>query len=150
MAVRQADQLSGTRTFASGQKSCSEARDFEPGVTCDSSSNPRDLRPAASVTLAARDDSSATMADAEVTAADTAPAADFEDLSQPAAADGTVTTTNTSTEVAAPADGSVEKVKRKKLIKRKRRPARPQQDPATFKTEPPPQTGTIFNIWYAR
>ncbi|KXL49692.1 hypothetical protein M433DRAFT_35361, partial [Acidomyces richmondensis BFW] len=38
--------------------------------------------------------------------------------------------------------------KKTKIIKRKRRPARPQQDPATFKTEPPPQTGTIFNIWY--
>ena len=36
----------------------------------------------------------------------------------------------------------------KKIVKKKRRPARPQQDPALFKTEPPPQTGTIFNIWY--
>ena len=38
----------------------------------------------------------------------------------------------------------------KKLIKKKkRRPARPQVDPATFKGgEPAPQTGTIFNIWY--
>ncbi|KAF2404518.1 hypothetical protein EJ06DRAFT_503782 [Trichodelitschia bisporula] len=38
----------------------------------------------------------------------------------------------------------------KKIIKKvkKRRPARPQVDPATFKSEPPPQTGTIFNIWY--
>lgn len=42
----------------------------------------------------------------------------------------------------------VKKVKKTKIIKRKRRPARPQQDPSTFKTEPPPQTGTIFNIWY--
>ncbi|PNS15382.1 Pre-mRNA-splicing factor cwc2 [Sphaceloma murrayae] len=40
------------------------------------------------------------------------------------------------------------KKKTKKIIKKKRRPARPQVDPATFKTEPPPQTGTIFNIWY--
>ncbi|GAM86696.1 hypothetical protein ANO11243_047150 [Dothideomycetidae sp. 11243] len=40
------------------------------------------------------------------------------------------------------------KKKIKKLVKKKRRPARPQVDPATFKTEPPPQTGTIFNIWY--
>ncbi|KAL8684810.1 MAG: hypothetical protein Q9224_006121, partial [Gallowayella concinna] len=30
----------------------------------------------------------------------------------------------------------------------KRRPARPQVDAGTFKSEPPPQTGTIFNIWY--
>lgn len=40
------------------------------------------------------------------------------------------------------------KKKIKKIIKKKRRPARPQVDPSTFKTEPPPQTGTIFNIWY--
>ncbi|KAF2418980.1 putative cell cycle control protein [Tothia fuscella] len=39
------------------------------------------------------------------------------------------------------------KMKKVKKVK-KRRPARPQVDPATFKTEPPPQTGTIFNIWY--
>lgn len=45
-------------------------------------------------------------------------------------------------------DGTVQKVRKTKIIKRKRRPARPQQDPSTFKTEPPPQTGTIFNIWY--
>ncbi|OJD23911.1 pre-mRNA-splicing factor cwc2 [Blastomyces percursus] len=38
--------------------------------------------------------------------------------------------------------------KTKKIIRRKRRPARPQVDPATVKSEPPPQTGTIFNIWY--
>ncbi|EOD47728.1 hypothetical protein GTA08_BOTSDO09257 [Neofusicoccum parvum] len=36
----------------------------------------------------------------------------------------------------------------KKIIRKKRRPARPQVDPSTFKSEPPPQTGTIFNIWY--
>lgn len=41
-----------------------------------------------------------------------------------------------------------EPVKKTKLIRRKRRPARPQVDPATIKSEPPPQTGTIFNIWY--
>jgi len=45
------------------------------------------------------------------------------------------------------ADGSKKKIV-KKIVKKKRRPARPQQDPALFKTEPPPQTGTIFNIWY--
>lgn len=41
------------------------------------------------------------------------------------------------------------KKKVRKIIKKKRRPARPQVDPATFKgSEPPAQTGTIFNIWY--
>ncbi|KAI4107559.1 MAG: hypothetical protein L6R37_001519 [Teloschistes peruensis] len=38
--------------------------------------------------------------------------------------------------------------KTKKIIRKKRRPARPQVDASTFKSEPPPQTGTIFNIWY--
>lgn len=38
--------------------------------------------------------------------------------------------------------------KTKKIIRRKRRPARPQVDPATLKSEPPQQTGTVFNIWY--
>jgi hypothetical protein len=46
-----------------------------------------------------------------------------------------------STEVAAPAPKKVKKIIRKK------RPARPQADSA-FTEEPPPQTGTIFNIWY--
>ncbi|KAL2825652.1 hypothetical protein BDW59DRAFT_72017 [Aspergillus cavernicola] len=50
----------------------------------------------------------------------------------------TVTTTD--------ADGTQKKMK--KIIRRKRRPARPQVDPATIKSEPPPQTGTVFNIWY--
>jgi hypothetical protein len=45
------------------------------------------------------------------------------------------------------ADGSIVK-KTKKIIRRKRRPARPQVDPSTIKSEPPPQTGTVFNIWY--
>ena len=38
--------------------------------------------------------------------------------------------------------------KTKKIIRRKKRPARPQVDPSTMKSEPPPQTGIIFNIWY--
>ncbi|KIX09100.1 uncharacterized protein Z518_00178 [Rhinocladiella mackenziei CBS 650.93] len=38
--------------------------------------------------------------------------------------------------------------KKTKMIRRKRRPARPQVDPATVKSTPPPQTGTVFNIWY--
>lgn len=32
----------------------------------------------------------------------------------------------------------------RKIIRKKRRPARPQVDPATFKSEPPPQTGVTF------
>lgn len=50
-------------------------------------------------------------------------------------------TTTTST-VAAP------ERKVKKIIRKKRRPARPQIDPANSKIEAPAQTGTIFNIWY--
>ena len=38
--------------------------------------------------------------------------------------------------------------KKTKLIRRKRRPARPQIDPSLLKTETQPQTGTVFNIWY--
>lgn len=37
--------------------------------------------------------------------------------------------------------------KTKKIVRKKRRPARVQADPSTLKSEPPPQTGTIFNIW---
>ncbi|KAL2760772.1 hypothetical protein ACRALDRAFT_1025736 [Sodiomyces alcalophilus JCM 7366] len=55
----------------------------------------------------------------------------------------TALTTTTTTEVAAPTERKV-----KKIIRRKKRPARPQVDPATFTTEIPPQTGTTFNIWY--
>jgi hypothetical protein len=55
-----------------------------------------------------------------------------------------LTTTNANEDtIAVP-----EKRKVKKIVKKKRRPARPQVDSATFKSEPPPQTGTIFNIWY--
>lgn len=46
-------------------------------------------------------------------------------------------------------DGDAPQKKTKKIIRRKKRPARPQVDPSTVKSEPPPQTGTIFNIWYA-
>ena len=63
----------------------------------------------------------------------------FEDTSKPA---------EQSTELTTCADGTVQKVRKTKIVKKKRRPARPQQDPSSFKTEPPPQTGTIFNIWY--
>ncbi len=51
--------------------------------------------------------------------------------------------TTTSQEVAAPTERKV-----KKIIRKKRRPAPPQVDPAIITSEPPPQTGTIFNIWY--
>ncbi|KAK8153771.1 putative cell cycle control protein [Phyllosticta citrichinensis] len=51
---------------------------------------------------------------------------------------------NTTAVVTTNAEGK----KVKKIIRKKRRPARPQVDPSTFKSEPPPQTGTIFNIWY--
>ncbi len=64
-----------------------------------------------------------------------APASPFEGPSQ------ALTTQNPSTDVEPPQ-------KKTKLIRRKRRPARPQVDPSTITSEPPPQTGTIFNIWY--
>lgn len=57
--------------------------------------------------------------------------------------------TEETTALTTTADGAVEPTKKtKKIIRRKRRPARPQVDPATIKSEPPPQVGTIFNIWY--
>ncbi len=52
---------------------------------------------------------------------------------------------NTETSLTTPSDPTK---KVKKIIRRKRRPARVQVDPSTIKSEPPPQTGTIFNIWY--
>ena len=58
-----------------------------------------------------------------------------------------LTTTNNVTAVTASSEDPDTK-KTKKIIRRKRRPARPQVDPSTMKSEPPPQTGTIFNIWY--
>jgi hypothetical protein len=57
----------------------------------------------------------------------------------PTTSDSTALTTTTSGAVA----------KKKKIIKvKKRRPARPQVDPATFKTPQAPATGTSYNIWY--
>lgn len=54
-----------------------------------------------------------------------------------------LTSTNGETSVEGPP------VKKTKLIRRKRKPAPPQIDPALLKTgQPPPQTGTTFNIWY--
>ena len=55
-----------------------------------------------------------------------------------------LTTTNNIQTIVTGEDGA----KKKKIIRRKRRPARPQVDPEDIKSEPPPQTGTIFNIWY--
>ena len=40
--------------------------------------------------------------------------------------------------------------KTKKIIRRKKRPARAQVDPSTVKSEAPAQTGDIFNIWYSK
>jgi hypothetical protein len=50
----------------------------------------------------------------------------------------------------APAADTTVVKKTKKIIRRKKRPARTQVDPSFVKSEPPPQTGTIFNIWYAK
>ncbi|KIX96761.1 uncharacterized protein Z520_07481 [Fonsecaea multimorphosa CBS 102226] len=58
-----------------------------------------------------------------------------------------LTTTNNETSLAATSNEEPP-AKKTKLIRRKRRPARPQVDPSTIKSEPPPQTGTVFNIWY--
>ncbi|MCJ1247865.1 Pre-mRNA-splicing factor [Trapelia coarctata] len=72
------------------------------------------------------------------------------DLAEPSSTDlqeppnTSLTTTNNTTSLTTPSDPA----KTKKIIRRKRRPARPQVDPSTIKSEPPPQTGTIFNIWY--
>ncbi|ODA79873.1 hypothetical protein RJ55_05470 [Drechmeria coniospora] len=52
--------------------------------------------------------------------------------------------TTTDTDVAAP----TEKKTVKKIIRKKKRPARVQVDADALTSEPPPQTGTIFNIWY--
>ena len=57
-------------------------------------------------------------------------------------------TPNEETALTEPSETAVAEKKTKKIIRRKRRPARPQVDPASLKSEPPPQTGTVFNIWY--
>ena len=56
-------------------------------------------------------------------------------------------TMNQVTSIATPDDTEGNK-KVKKIVRRKRRPARPQVDASAMKSEPPPQTGIIFNIWY--
>lgn len=86
------------------------------------------------------------MAEVDVEQVSDAQAPLYEDLTAPAS-DSNLTA-NPSTQVTVAQNGEVVKVKKTKIIKRKRRPARPQQDPAIFKNEPPPQTGNIFNIWY--
>lgn len=75
------------------------------------------------------------MADQHEDGVATAPAAEEENPSTALA--------TTNSDVAAPAEKKVVK----KIIRKKRRPARPQVDPNTFTNEPPPQTGTTFNIW---
>lgn len=67
------------------------------------------------------------------------------DVSNPTSTD-LVPAAATSEQVIITTNAEGKKVK--KIIRRKRRPARPQVDPATFKTEAPAPTGTIFNIWY--
>ncbi|KAL1851161.1 Ribosome-interacting GTPase 2 [Paecilomyces lecythidis] len=59
-----------------------------------------------------------------------------------------LTTQNAENAVVTTEGGNEGEKKTKKIIRRKRRPARPQVDPSTIKSEPPPQTGTVFNIWY--
>ena len=60
-----------------------------------------------------------------------------------------LTTMNNTADLAPPSEISdPEQKKTKKVIRKKRRPARPQVDPSSLKHEPPPQTGTIFNIWF--
>ena len=69
--------------------------------------------------------------------------------SPPQATSTDLTTINNTTDMASNLDtADPEQKKTKKIIRKKRRPARPQVDPSTMKSEPPPQTGTIFNIWY--
>ncbi|KAH1499016.1 hypothetical protein LV164_004605 [Aspergillus fumigatus] len=70
------------------------------------------------------------------------------DPSGPAPSDENSLTQPSESAVTATTDADGTQKKTKKIIRRKRRPARPQVDPATLKSEPPPQTGTVFNIWY--
>lgn len=72
-----------------------------------------------------------------------------EETDTPSLAQHEVAQTATENALVTTTDGGeVTQKKTKKIIRRKKRPARPQVDPSTIKSEPPPQTGTIFNIWY--
>ncbi|KAB8277067.1 hypothetical protein BDV30DRAFT_17637 [Aspergillus minisclerotigenes] len=75
------------------------------------------------------------------------PTTSLEETNTP---DEQVATEENALTVAQPAESAVAEgaPKKKKIIRKKRRPARIQVDPATVKSEPPPQTGTVFNIWY--
>ena len=67
----------------------------------------------------------------------------------PPTASTSLTTTNDTTTLIQSTDPSKPSdAPKRKIIRRRRRPARPQIDPSELKTQPPPQTGTIFNIWY--
>ncbi|RDL35038.1 Uncharacterized protein BP5553_06969 [Venustampulla echinocandica] len=79
------------------------------------------------------------MADVETETAQSIPAP--QEGSEETSTSTALTTTNN--EVAPPAERKV-----KKILRKKRRPARAQVDASQVKSEPPPQTGTIFNIWY--
>ncbi|KAK2852149.1 Pre-mRNA-splicing factor [Arthroderma sp. PD_2] len=69
-------------------------------------------------------------------------------VKQPSTELQTQDTAMTETETALTTTDGGDREKKTKIIRRKRRPARVQVDPSTVKSEPPPQTGTIFNIWY--
>ncbi|KAG4428586.1 Pre-mRNA-splicing factor [Cadophora sp. M221] len=75
---------------------------------------------------------------------------DIESENPPTVAPQDADVEETSTDLATTSNevAPVGERKMKKIIRKKKRPARPQVDPSTMKSEPPPQTGTIFNIWY--
>ncbi|KAJ5343091.1 hypothetical protein MYU51_016305 [Penicillium brevicompactum] len=60
----------------------------------------------------------------------------------------TVATTNDAPENTAQEDQQVAPVKKTKMIRRKKKPARIQVDASTLKTESPAQPGVDYNIWY--
>ncbi|KAK3169388.1 Pre-mRNA-splicing factor [Lepraria neglecta] len=71
------------------------------------------------------------------------------DPSPPEPTSTDLTTIDNTTDIETKAETpNPDQKKTKKIIRKKRRPAHPQVDPSTMKSEPPPQTGTIFNIWY--
>ncbi|RGP68616.1 pre-mrna-splicing factor cwc2 [Fusarium longipes] len=74
--------------------------------------------------------------------ADTAEQVEMAPVAEQENQEMAVATTNN--EVSAPSGKKVVK----KIVRKKKRPARAQVDPDFFTSEPPPQTGTIFNIWY--